>query len=315
MTVTIERTAEGPRNAFVGEGGLRYYTWQGRRLPSVTSIRNMAGQPHALVSWKIAKVLDRACGRILKDADGREVGTEPGSLDELAAMLTRDARPRERVLEKNRIKEARQFLGRAPDEERDHAAARGTAVHRAAEQRLLPEDLTDYTDPESGAVIPASEVRDKYRQYLAWLSDSQAVVELQERQVFNLTLGYAGSFDLLVRFPNGERWIVDLKTGGTYSDHGLQQVAYLMGEFIGADDVVDEPATALLHKVSGLALLQLSDDGWTFKRLAVDGAAWAAFRGLLAFATWTRDHASDFVVAESSGSAPGSVPAAVEAIP
>lgn len=301
-TITIRQ--EGPRNAHLQKGtGLRYYTWQGREVPSVTSVRNMAGQPHALVAWKIAKVLDRACGRILRDAAGKETGYEEGSLDELTAMLTRDRRPRERVLEKNRIREARKFLGAAPDEERDHAAARGTAVHRSAELGLAPDALTDYQDPESGVVIPADEIRQKYRQYLHWLDDSGAEVLLQERQVWNLTLGYAGSFDVLVRFPNQQLWIVDLKTGGTYSDHSLQQMAYLMGEFIGQDDVVDEDATTLLHQVSGVALLQLRDDGWTFKALKADSEAWAAFRGLLAFATWSRDHADDFIAAEKSGAA------------
>ena len=77
--------------------------------------------------------------------------------------------------------------------------------------------MTDYEDPESGAIIAAEEIRPKLRQYLAWLHESGAEVLLKERQVWNLELGYAGSFDLLCRFPNGELWIVDLKTGGTYA--------------------------------------------------------------------------------------------------
>jgi hypothetical protein len=295
MTITVD-AGSGPRNAFIQAGtGLRYYTWQGRAVPSVTSIRNMAGQPHALVSWKIAKVCDRAVDE----------------LDVLVAMLNREPRPRERVLDKNRRKEARAWLRAAHEEERDRAASRGTAVHLAAEHGETPETVTDYTDPETGVVIPAEEIRPKLRQYLAWMDDSGAVPVLRERQVWNLTLGYAGSFDLMVRFPNGELWIVDLKTGGTYSDHVLQQVAYLMAEFIGQDDVVDEDATTLLHQVAGIALLHLQDDGWTFIRPVADPAAWDAFRGLLSFATWTRDHAdeSSFTVAARSGAAPSHEPA------
>ena len=291
MTITVEAPA-GPRNAFIERGsGLRFYTWQGRAVPSVTSIRNMAGQPHALVSWKISKVCDRAVDE----------------LDTLTAMMTRAKRPRERVLEANRRKEARAWLRSAHEEERDRSAARGTAVHRAAELGLTPDLVTDYTDPESGAVISADEIRPKLRQYLAWLADSGAVPVLQERQVWNLELGYAGSFDLMVRFPNGELWIVDLKTGGhTYGDHVLQQIAYLMAEFIGNDDIVDDAATALLHRVAGVALLHLADDGWTFIRPVADPSAWAAFRGLLAFATWTREHDDEasFTVASRSGAAP-----------
>lgn len=295
-TVTVQRT-DGPRNAFIGKDGLRFYTWQGRMVPSVTSVRNMAGQPHALVSWKVAKVCDRAVDE----------------LETLTAMLSRPAKPRERVLEKNRRKEARAWLRAAHEEARDIAANRGTAVHRAAEQGMTPNMVSDYTDPETGTVIPAEDIRPKLRQYYAWLDESRAEVLLQERQVWNLTLGYAGSFDLLCRFPNGELWIVDLKTGShTYSDHLLQQVAYLMAEFVGADDVIDEQATALLHQVAGVAILHLQDDGWEFIALDADPRAWAAFRGLLAFATWTREHAeqSDFEVGSKSGAAATDEPAA-----
>jgi hypothetical protein len=296
MTTVTVKGSDGPRNAFIQKGtGLRWYTWQGRTLPSVTSIRNMAGQPHALVSWKIAKVCDRAVDE----------------LDTLNAMMTRERKPRERVLEKNRRKEARGWLRAAHEEERDRAANRGTAVHKAAEDDVAPEDVTDYEDPDSGAIIAADEIRPKLRQYLAWLAQSGAEILLKERQVWNLELGYAGSFDLLCRFPNGELWIVDLKTGShTYSDHVLQQIAYLMGEFIGADDVIDEAATALLHQVVGVAILHLQDDGWDFIKPVIDAEAWAAFRGLLAFATWTAAHATErsFTVASKSGH--GSVVAA-----
>jgi hypothetical protein len=284
-TVTI---SSGPRDARIDpESGLRLYRWGDREVASVTSIRRMAGSPYNLVSWMIAKVCDRAVDE----------------LDTMNAMMTREPKPRERVVEKNRRKETRAWLRAAHEEERDRAANRGTAVHKAAEDGVAPEDVTDYEDPESEAVVPAEEIRPKLRQYLAWLEQSGAEILLKERQVWNLELGYAGSFDLLCRFPNGELWIVDLKTGGAYADHNLQQIAYLMAEFIGQDDVIDDDATALLKRVDGLALLQLSDDGWSFKRLKADRDAWAAFRGLLAFATWTREHESDFVVAEKSGAA------------
>jgi hypothetical protein len=286
-TVTVER--DGPRNAWTDpETGLRHYTWQGRKLPSVTSIRNMAGQPHALVSWKIAKVCDRAVDE----------------LPTLVEMMNREPRPRERVLEKNRRKEARAWLRAAHEEERDKAANRGTAIHKAAEHGVTPDEVGDYVDTESGAVIPADELRAKLRQYYAWLAESRADVILKERQVWNLTLGYAGSFDLLCRFPNGELWIVDIKTGsGTYSDHVLQQIAYLMAEFIGADDVVDDDATALLHQVAGVAILHLQDDHWEFIRPEADPAAWSAFRGLLSYATWTAAHNTPeaFTVASRTG--------------
>lgn len=289
MTV---KTKDGPRNAYIDpESGLRFYTYQGRNLPSVTSVRQMAGVPHGLMNWMISQMLDRACGRILKDEAGKEVGWEPGQTDVLVAMLERERKPRERVVEKNRIREARKWLREATTEERDRAAQKGTDIHRAAEHNVLPEDV-----PE--------EIRAKLRQYYSWLEDSGATILLKERQVFNLTLGYAGSFDLICRFPNGQVWIVDLKTGkGTYSDHVLQQVAYMMAEFVGDRGVVDEEATRLLHAVDGVAILHLRDDGWTFIQPTAGEAEWEAYRGLLAFAGWTHAHpdAESFTAASREG--------------
>ena len=273
---------QSPERLHRSNSGLRFYRWQGRDLPSVTSVRRMAGVPFGLVSWQVSKVVTRAVEQS----------------EELVAMLTREARPRERALETNRRKEAGRWLRAASVEERDAAAALGIAVHDAAATGQRPEDVDE-------------EVRPRLRQYLDWLETSGATVVLAERQVWNLTLGYAGTFDLLARFPNGQIWMVDIKTGsGTYSEHVLQLLAYLMAEFIGEDDVVDEEATTLLHQVSGVAILHLADDEWSFIRPEADAQAWAAFRGLLAFAVWTAAHATteSFTLAAKSGHDNGTGP-------
>lgn len=282
-------TASGPRNARTDpDSGLRTYTWQGRELPSVTSVRSMAGVPYRLATWMVSKVCDRAVDE----------------LDTVIEMMNRPKRPRERVLEKNRREETRKYLRDAASEERDLAARRGTAIHQAAEHGMTPQTVQDWTDPDSGIVVTAEEIRPKLRQYLAWLEDSGADILLKERQVFNLTEGYAGSFDILARFSDGSVWIIDIKTGsGTYSDHVLQQVAYKHAEFVGQDDVIDEDATALLHQVSGVAILHLKDDGWTFLRPTAGEDEWQAFRGLLRFAKWTHEHPDEasFTAMSKSG--------------
>lgn len=287
-TVTI---GSGPKDARIDpESGLRLYRWGDREVASVTSIRRMAGSPYSLVSWMIAQVCDRAVDE----------------LDTLNAMMTREPRPRERVVEKNRRKETRSWLRAGSTAARDTAALLGTAVHQAAEDDISLVDLEDFTDAKGNVVATAEEIGPRLRQYYAWLDDSGAEALLKERQVWNLTEGYAGSFDMLVRFPNGELWIVDLKTGkGTYSDHVLQQVAYLMAEFIGERGVVDDEATALLRNVAGVAILHLRDDGWEFIRPVVTPREWAAFRGLLAFALWTHKHSTpeSFTAATRSGTA------------
>jgi len=290
MTTITVKANEGPRNAHL-EGGERWYEWQGRRVMSVTTWLHAVGQAHRLVSWKERLITERAVDQ----------------LDTLNAMMTREAKPRERVLEKNRRKEAKAWLRRSHIEERDWKAARGTAVHRNAEHDTPTLDIKDYTDSESGVVVKAEDIRPYSRQYRNWVDEGDFEIILKERQVFNLALGYAGSFDILGREKaTGEIVICDIKTGASiYADNLLQQMAYACAEFVGADDVIDEEATALLAQVSGVAILHLSSTGWEYLRLQADSEAWAAFRGLLAFSQWTKDHGNEdaFVVAKTAGAA------------
>jgi hypothetical protein len=244
----------------------------------VTSFRRAAGIPHNLHQWEISRIIDRML-------DQRET---------LDGILTRERRPKERVLDKNRRKEAAAWLRAAGTEERDAKAALGTAVHDLAASGKLPADVPDVlTMRYDGADVEVDgvEARKRLAQYLDWLDKSQAEVLLSERQAWNLTVGYAGSFDLIVRLKDGSLWMIDLKTGsGTYTEHLLQLLAYAMAEFVGADDIVDEEATTLLRSVSGMAVLHLKDDGWEFLALRPDAEAWTAFRGLVAFAMWTVAH-------------------------
>jgi hypothetical protein len=207
--------------------------------------------------------------------------------------MTRKRRPRERVLEKNRATEAARWLRLAATEERDAAAKLGTAVHDAAATGLDPATVPD-------------DVRPRLLQFRAWLAASGVEVLGTEFQCWNLSVGYAGTADLLVRFPNGQVWLIDLKTGkGVFSEHALQLIAYRQAEFVGQDDRVDERLTALLHAATGMAVLHLADDHWEFRSMRVDEETWRAFRGLLAFAMWmhVHDSAESVTVASRRGEA------------
>lgn len=250
LTVTV-----GPRNAYTDpESGLRFYRWQGRDLPSVTSIRRMAGVPHSLHQWVLNQVIRHALENWQPLTERLATG-DPGQIQLIKAELRA-----------------------ASTAERDKAGALGTAVHDAA---AAGKRLTE---------VPP-EVAPRLGQYLDWLAASGAEILGAEFQVFNLTLGYAGTVDLLVRFPNGSVWLIDLKTGKTVvADYVTQLVGYRFAEFVGADDVVDEPLTALLREISGVAILHLADDHWEFIRTPDDPDTWAAFEGLLRFAVWTHNH-------------------------
>lgn len=255
--------APGPRNARLTDDGLRLYHWPatGQDVPSVTTVRRLAGIPHSLHQWSINQVVDRV-------------------IDNVGAIRAQLGDPRQ-------LDDLRSWLRAAATDERDRRGSLGTAVHDAA---AMGRSLVDVS-PEVAPFL---------RQYYAWLATSRAEVVLAERQVWNLTAGYAGTFDLIARFPDGSLWMVDLKTGsGLYSDHGLQLAAYRYAEFVsrsagtdggGLEDVVDEEATALLRAVSGTAVLHLSAKRWEFHSLLTGPDEIAAYLGLLRFAVWSHEH-------------------------
>jgi hypothetical protein len=260
----------GPKNAYTNsENGLRYYRWQGIDYPSVTSIRRMAGLPFGLHAWTVSKVVERAVN---------------GHAD-LGKMLGSGT--------PEQVKAAKSWLRAASTEERDAAASLGTRVHDAvAEGR----DLVDV----------GADLAPFVRHFRHWMDQTNAEILLSERQVWSTTLGYAGTFDLLVRFPDGSVWLIDLKTGkGTYTDHALQCIAYSMADFVGEDDVIDHEATALLKEASGMALLHLRPEGWKFQALHATPEVFTAFRGLLAFAKFSSQNPTidTLVRAEKTGAA------------
>jgi hypothetical protein len=256
----------GPRNAYTRSDGLRYYRWNGVDYPSVTSIRKMAGQSMNLVQWQINQVIQRAM-------------TENETL--------------ERMLRESPDNVTASWLRKATTAARDKAADIGTQVHDAAASGLR----LDQVGPEVGPML---------RQYRSWIEDTGANPLAVEKQVFNLSVGYAGTFDMIARFPNGQLWMIDLKTGkGTYPDHALQLEAYARAEIVGEDDQIDREATDLLKQVKGRAILHLQPDGWSFKVVPPSTETWIAFRGLLAFARWAEGHPdiTSLISGEKSGTA------------
>jgi hypothetical protein len=254
----------GPRNAHTDpETGLRYYDWRGQKLPSTTSLRRMAGVPFPILQWTVSKVVERAIAEY----------------PVMAQMMARPARPRERVRDKNVAKEVGRWLRSAATEERDAAAELGTLVHDLAVRRV---PLSKVTDKDAlPYLIP----------FYDWIRASGVNIVATERQVFNLAVGYAGTFDLLVEFPNGDLGVIDVKTGrGTYAEHALQLVSYALGEFVGEDDIIDVPLTKALHQANTMALLHLSPGQWKYQRVPATAEMFEAFRALATFATWMAAH-------------------------
>jgi len=246
----------GPRNARTDpESGLRYYMWKGVEYPSVTSARNLAGMPHKLAQWRTNQVIDKTLNEISTLNQMLKDGTDPAAV---AAWLRLGA-----------------------NKKRDDAADLGKRVHDAAEKGLALNEV----GPDVAPIL---------KQYLSFIATTGIEILLKERQVWNPTVGYAGTFDFIGRFPRkAGDWLVDLKTGGgTYPEHATQLEAYGRAEFIGNDDIIDQAATDILRGVppSNHAVLWLTPDGWTFKIIPSTQESWIAFRAILAFALWTDKH-------------------------
>jgi len=240
----------GPRNARTDpESGLRFYMWRGEEYPSVTSIRNLAGMPHNLAQWRTTQVIEKAINEFPAFTRQINDGTDA------KAIAT--------------------WLRAGANKKRDEAADLGIRVHDAASKNIA----IDTADADVAPFLV---------QYRRWMAHTGIEVLLAERQVWNESIGYAGTFDLIGRFKRtGKVVMIDLKTGsGTYPEHALQLEAYANGEFIGEDDVVDQAATSLLESVELRAVLHLRKDGWTMKFIPASDRTWIAFRGLLVFAQW-----------------------------
>jgi hypothetical protein len=248
MTITI---GAGPTNASQSSGGHRVYTWAGVKYPSVTSIPKLVGMPDRLHRWFVANLIDYVI------ANASNIGLRVATGDE------------------RELKVLRSNLWKATDGD-DSGRIVGIAVHRAAALGIDPATAHPGVAP-------------KLRQYLDWRETSGVQIIASEFQVWNLSEGYAGTVDLLGRFADGSTWLLDLKSGrGLYAEHVLQLVAYLMAEFVGANDAVDERLSASLAQVSGVGILHLADTGWEFISLKLPelAKAWTAFRGLIRFAGW-----------------------------
>jgi hypothetical protein len=138
------------------------------------------------------------------------------------------------------------YLKGAPWRTRDKAGDHGTVVHEAL--AALAGGAKTFKAP--AALKPhVQAVGDFWRAY-------QPRVIYSERQVFSLSHGYAGSFDLLA-WIYGRLLLIDAKTSSVLGhDMRLQLAAYRFADFIGEDDMVLAP----MPTVHGAAILWIPRD-------------------------------------------------------
>ena len=190
------------------------------------------------------------------------------------------------------IEDVKRDIRAAGTAKRDRAADIGIRVHASTAAGLAPDMAPD-------------DERPLIYQYQHWLATSGFHIHHSERQVFNLRLGYGGSFDLLGDDKDSRVGLLDIKTGsGLYLDHVLQLLGYTFAEFIGEDDVIDRDATAMLEHVSFIGLVHLQPEGWEYIELAVDDTARRAFTAMCRLAHFLDDKSvADYTIRNLTGAA------------
>lgn len=163
--------------------------------------------------------------------------------------------------------EAISHLKQVPWRERDKAAARGTDVHRIAE---------DLVHGRAADVAP--ELWPYVNGYLHWLDAWDAEPVVTERPCANRTHWYAGTFDAVLKFNRGPLdggvFLCDWKTSsGVYGEMAMQLAAYANAEFYLDDNGVETS----MPVIDGLAIVHVTPDGTSVHRVVDDATAWQMF--------------------------------------
>ena len=172
----------------VVQSGRSWYTVDGVRHLRVTTALNVISKP-ALVPWAIRETTNKM--RAVMEA----------SVNTTIAPVW--------------IEEALQAAKEYPDEARDAAAAKGTAIHEAIYQWQVLGERPD--DPVISQAVQA---------YDAWRMTVAMEVVASELTVWSPSDQYAGTIDQVCRNAAGHWSVIDFKTGGAYPEAALQVAAY-----------------------------------------------------------------------------------------
>ena len=288
---------------------------------SVTSIRKLCGEPFRLVNWQLANLADAALGTMKKTVIGPRGGVK--DIRQVWEYPCEFAQ-RYDATEGNqgKVDDLRKWLRSHGDSARDIAAIRGTIVHECIEKnvqtdavsKVFIEAMRDTLRDADRKKMPTVTDEDHHfiqnavRQYWAMRAEVPFVIIAREIQIFNLTAGYAGSADAMVWFlpggvdPDSIRparlitWdyikeiggdvsILDWKTStDIHTDNVTQVSAYICGEFVGSDGIVDERLTEILTEARSGGIVHIRPDKWGVYRFGLEQEVVRAFLGSVAFA-------------------------------
>lgn len=234
--------------------GKRYHMYyiDGQHAPGVTTILNGALNKPALLKWAPKAVAEWVADH----------------LDEVTEMK---AWNRDDV-----VKE----LKETPWRQRDEAADRGTEVHSLAE-RLVKGELVEVPEALSAHV-------DHYIEFLNTWNPKPVLVEAT---AVNRRWHYCGQLDLVADLPNGERALLDLKTGkGVYGNHALQFAGYRHCDSYLDDNDREQSMSDL--GITSTYIVHVTGEDWNVYPVEVEEQQYRVFQHLL----WIYRNGSDDVM-------------------
>ena len=299
---------------------------------SVTSIRKLNGIPFNLANWMVSNVIHASMGTMQQVRIGPRGGVKKVNVVEQSpsdfVVMMHDAYARATAaghdsITAEDIARIRAWLRDKSDRPRDQAAVRGSTVHKAIELGVTAAEATPAWVEQAfaneryvSAVVDddVNFVKNCLIQHANMRSDVPYVILGREVQCWNLTHGYAGTFDCLLwmlpswtPFEAVERWqtfadagqvdlrevtrvggtlvLGDYKTSGdTYTDNVIQLTAYLTAEFVGHDGIRDERMTDLLTAALEGCIIHIRPNGWALHYFPFREDVLRAFLGSCALA-------------------------------
>ena len=225
-----------PRRGLTFSAGSHRYRLDGKPVTGVTTLIGSGLPKPALPYWAAKKVAERV----------------ESNFDQVRADYS--------AMSKGQFIDS---LKRAPWDERDRSAIRGTSVHALAAELVngveveVPQELEPYV---SG--------------YAEWLDAHEVRPILTESLVGNRSEWYAGTTDLVAEYE-GRPMLLDLKTSTSiHGSYALQCAAYAHAEFWQDADGVEHP----MPQVEGIGAVHVTDSGSYLVEFPDPDAAWTMFR-------------------------------------
>jgi hypothetical protein len=164
------------------------------------------------------------------------------------------------------------ILERARWDHRDEAAERGKQAHELIQRYARGEE-----------VEPTEELEGYFRAYEQFRADWQPRELLVETPVFSLEYRYAGTLDVIADLADGNRWLLDWKTGkAIYPVVALQLAAYRYADYYLDQDGQLQP----MLPVDRCGSVWIQDGLYELHPIRVGPSEFAAFGAVQQVAAW-----------------------------